>query len=109
MAFVVMDREVTIKVDFLVLKKIEERVDLIKFLEQMKAGRPSYTSLGWIIYSAVGSKLKESEYAIGNWCMNYFEEASGYATDIILHILKPAPEIKKKDEAEATEVKEKIL
>jgi hypothetical protein len=93
----IFDEEVTAKVDFTVLKRIEERVNVVEYISQMRMGEPFYSHTAWIIYCTVGQKLRKSELDVGNWCIDNLGDASSYATEIVLQIVKPSPEVKKKD------------
>lgn len=101
----IFEQEVTARIDFAVLKKIEERVNVVEYIGQMRFGEPYYSKMAWILYCAFGTKLRKTENDIGNWCIDNLSSASEISTEIILQLVKPQPENKKKVEETPTKKK----
>lgn len=85
-----------VSVTFEVVERIEQRVEIMDFLRDVQQYRARRKDIAWVLYAAL-SPFKYTYPTVGEMTIDYPEDAVVAATEIIGQIIKPAPEVKKKE------------
>jgi hypothetical protein len=88
-------KSVEVRVNFDFIDRVEERFDLMSFVNSVRANKPRIKDIAWVIYSALRASGINKEYSeVGQIVMDDFTNAAAAAGEIVLAALASGPEKK---------------
>jgi hypothetical protein len=96
-----------VNITFGVLKKIEDRISIPKYLGDVQYYKANISDTAWVIYSAVGSEYKLTYDDVGEFCIDNLEKANVIAMEIIAKLISPKSDKKKEPEVQKEKKRKK--
>ena len=79
--------------DFDFIDRVEQRVSLMAFLQDLESGRMKISDTAWVLFCALNGTESKLQYReIGEWCLANFEKSAREVAKLLDEVTAPAAE-----------------